>query len=56
MLQSHLCLGKGRAALVKVAKQPVDELLLVFLAIFPGAAGKVGDVCTILHVLVQRNQ
>lgn len=50
---SCLCLGIGLAAPGKVGEQVVNELLLLFLAILPGAAGSVGDICTHCHVLVQ---
>lgn len=53
---SYLRSGIGLTFLGKVCKQAVYELLLLFLAVVPGAAGRVGDVRTFLQVLVQRNQ
>lgn len=53
---SCLCLWIGLAALGKVDQQVINELLLLFIAILPGAAGSVRNICTCFHVLVQRHQ
>lgn len=53
---SYFCPGIGLGLLGKVGKQAVDELLLLFFAVAPGVAYRVGHICTFLHVLVQRHQ
>lgn len=53
---SCLCLGIRLTAFGEVGKQVVDELFLLFLAILPGAAGKIGDICACFHVFVQGHQ